>query len=107
MGRRRTRRASCDSAAGAALTPPAFAWGDRTSPRRTPENKLGRGTGPDSAVLTGLAVPRSVLLPHEPARLMLEPVERARQNRALLVPDNLLVVQEPDAQEAIQDLACE
>jgi hypothetical protein len=38
---------------------------------------------------------------------MLEPVMRSRKHRPTLVPDNLLVVQEPDSQQAIENLAGE
>ncbi len=38
---------------------------------------------------------------------MLKPIVRAGQNCSLLIPDYLLVVQEADAQQAIQHLARE
>jgi len=38
---------------------------------------------------------------------MLEPVVRSGEHRAPLVPDDLLMVQEADPQQAIQDLAGE
>ena len=38
------------------------------------------------------------------ARLVLEPVVRPREHGAPLVPDDLLVVQKPDSQQAIEHL---
>ena len=63
---------------------------------------LRRRRRPDRRVLTRLAVPRCVLLSHEPARFVLKPIQRAGEDRALLVPDYLLVMDEPDPQQAIE-----
>ncbi len=68
---------------------------------------FGEGHGPDRGVLAGLAVPRRVLLADEPRRLVLKPVQRSGEHRALLVPDDLLVVDEADAQEAGEDFGRE
>jgi hypothetical protein len=37
-------------------------------------NELGAWGIPDGGVFTGLPIPRGVLLPHEPAGLMLKPI---------------------------------
>ena len=58
----------------------------------TPHDEFGRRAGPDRGILAGLAVPGRVLFSDVPARLMLKPIVCARQHRALLVPDYLLVV---------------
>ena len=38
---------------------------------------------------------------------MLEPVVRSRQDGSAFVPDDLLVVKEPNAQQPVQNFACE
>ena len=68
---------------------------------------FGRRRVPDRRVLAGLAEPGRVLLPHVPAGLMLKPVVRPREDRPALVPDDLLVVQEADPQQAVEHLARE
>ena len=55
----------------------------------------------DGRVLAGFPEPRGVLFPDEPARLMLEPVQRARQDRSGLVPNDLLMMLEAHAKEAV------
>src|ERR1035441_10521300 len=74
---------------------------------RTAEDELRRRAGPDGRILARLPVPGSVLLADEPTRLMLKPVQRSCEHRALLVPDDLLVVDEADTQEPREHLACE
>src|SRR5579862_4094747 len=66
-------------------------------------DELGTRSGPDRRVLAGFPVPWCFGLPHKPTRLVLEPVERARQDSTSLVPDDLLVVLEADTQQAIED----
>ncbi len=68
---------------------------------------FGDGESPDRRILAGLPEPRRVLLANVPARLVLKPVVRAREHCPALVPDDLLVVQEADAQQAIKNLASE
>ena len=68
---------------------------------------FGDGRVPDGRVLARLAEPGSILLPHKPARLMLEPVMSPSENRAALVPDNLLLVQKADAQKPVEHFARE
>src|ERR1035438_8918232 len=68
-------------------------------------DELRRGGDPNRGVLAGLPVPRCVLLPHEPAGLMLKPVQGPRQDRPPFVPDYLLVMQEPDAQQPVENFA--
>src|SRR5260370_4824529 len=68
---------------------------------------FGDGESPDRRILAGLPDPRRVLLANVPARLVLKPGVRAREHCPALVPDDLLVVQEADAQQAIKNLASE
>src|SRR5580700_6232859 len=62
---------------------------------------------PNRRVLAGLAEPWRIFLSYEPARLMLEPVQRSRQDCSTFIPDNLLVVQEPKLEQSVQHLASE
>src|SRR5579862_85389 len=62
---------------------------------------------PDRRVLAGFAEPGCVLLSNVPARLVLEPVMGSRKDRPTLVPDYLLMMKEPDPQQAVQNLARE
>ena len=48
---------------------------------RAAHDEFRRRRRPDGRVLAGLAVPGRVLLPDEPAGLVLEPIERSRQDR--------------------------
>ena len=68
---------------------------------------FGEGDIPDRRVLAGLAEPGGILLAHIPARLVLKPVMRSREDRSPFVPDDLLVVQEADPQQSVQHLARE
>src|SRR5262249_6105884 len=70
-------------------------------------NELRRRRSPDRGVFAWLSIPRSVLFPHEPTWLMLKPIERPREDRPALVPDDLLVVKEADAQKPVENLAGE
>src|SRR5215469_15747988 len=74
---------------------------------RTAHDELGRGRCPNRGVLAGLAVPGGVLLADEPAGLVLEPVQRPSQDGSPLVPDDLLVVLEANAQQSVENLAGE
>src|ERR1700690_3863394 len=69
----------------------------------TSHDELRGRTSPDRRVLAGLAVPRRIHFSHKPARLVLKPVQRPRQNRPLFVPDDLLVVYESDAQQSVEN----
>src|ERR1035438_2752373 len=71
---------------------------------RSTHDELRRGRGPDRRVLPGLPVPGRVLLSHEPARLVLKPVQSPRQDRPPFVPDYLLMMQKPDAQQPVENL---
>src|SRR5215831_7792020 len=61
---------------------------------------------PDRGVLAGFAVPGRVLLPHLPARLMLIPVMSPSKDRPALVPDDLLWIEETNAEQPVQHFAC-
>src|SRR5579864_5762554 len=74
---------------------------------RAAHDELGRWRVPNRRILAGFAEPGCVLLSDIPAGLMLEPVVRSREDGAAFIPDNLLVMQEPDAQQAVQNLARE
>src|ERR1035438_7902931 len=74
--------------------------------RRT-HDEFRRGRTPDCRILTGLSVPRGIDFPDKPAGLMLEPVEGSCEHGTPLVPYQLLVVHEPNAQEAVENLARE
>src|ERR1035437_8406773 len=74
---------------------------------RTAHAELRRGRCPDRGVFAGLPKPRRVFSPNEPTGFVLKPVERPRQDRAPLVPNNLLMMFEADAQQAVQNLARE
>jgi hypothetical protein len=58
---------------------------------RGAHDELRRRRIPDRRVFTRLAVPRRILLPHVPARLMLEPVISSREHHAALVAEDLFV----------------
>src|SRR5205085_836913 len=59
---------------------------------------------PNGRVFAGLPEPRSVLLPDIPAGLVLEPVVRPREHGPAFIPDDLLVMKEPNPEQAIEDL---
>src|SRR4051812_41386770 len=62
---------------------------------------------PDRRILTGFAKPRSILLAHIPARLVLEPVMSPGEHCSTLVPDDLLMMQEADPQQSFEHLRSE
>src|SRR5579862_3506552 len=74
---------------------------------RSAHDELRRRRIPDRRVLAGFAEPGCVLLSNVPARLVLEPVMGSRKDRPTLVPDYLLMMKEPDPQQAVQNLARE
>lgn len=59
-------------------------------------DELRRRRVPYGRVLTRLPEPRRILLADVPAGLVLEPVVRAREYRPAFVPDDLLMMNEPD-----------
>src|SRR5258706_15506474 len=67
--------------------------------------KFRRGTPPDRGVLAGLAEPGRLFLPDIPTGLMLKPVMGAGQNDSRLIPNNMLMMHESDAQQTIENLA--
>jgi len=74
---------------------------------RAAHNKFRRRRCPNRRILAWLPIPWRILLSNKPAWLMLKPIQRTRQNCSTLVPDDLLVMVEPDAQKAIKHLAGE
>jgi hypothetical protein len=72
---------------------------------RAAHDELGRGRTPDRRILAGLPKPGSVLLAHIPARLMLKPVMRSREDCPLFIPDDLLRMLEADPQQTVEHLA--
>src|ERR1700722_6919661 len=74
---------------------------------RATHDELRRRRVPDGRVLAGLAKPGSVFLSDEPARLMLEPIQRPCQHGSALVPNDLLMVNESYLQQSVQHLARE
>src|ERR1700689_879839 len=75
--------------------------------RRSTHDELRGGRIPDGRILARLPVPGSVLLPDVPTRFGPEPVMRSREDGPPFIPDDLLMVQETDPQQAIQNLAGE
>src|SRR5688572_22693517 len=74
---------------------------------RATHDELRRWRTPDCRVLAWLPEPRCVFLSHIPAGLMLEPIVRSCEHCPALVPDDLLMVQRADPQQAIEDLSRE
>src|SRR5262249_52150401 len=64
---------------------------------RSAHDELRRGRVPHGGVVASLAEPGRVFLAHVPTRLVLVPVVCTRQDRAALVPNYLLWVQEADS----------
>src|ERR1700677_3121401 len=69
---------------------------------RSSHDELRRGRIPHRRVLSRFAVPGGILLSYVPARLVLKPVMSSRENRAALVPDDLLVMHEADLEQTIE-----
>src|ERR1700728_687247 len=72
---------------------------------RSAHDELRRRRVPDCRVLPSLPKPWRVLLSHIPARLMLVPIMGPSEHRAAFVPNDLLRVQEADAEETIKNFA--
>src|SRR4029077_13319753 len=74
---------------------------------RSPHDEFRRWRIPDRGVLPRPPVPRRVFLSDVPAWLVLEPIVGPGENRAPLVPDDLLMMDKFNPQQAIQNLAGE
>src|SRR5258708_22531929 len=72
---------------------------------RATHDELWRRRIPNRGVFASFAEPGRVLFSHVPAGFVLEPVVGAREHRPALVPDDLLVMQKPDLQQAVENLA--
>src|ERR1035441_8092250 len=72
---------------------------------RSAHDEFRRRRVPDGGIVAGSSVPGGILLAQIPRGLVLVPVVRPGEDRPTLVPDYLLRIEKPDAQEAIQNLA--
>src|ERR1035437_2174149 len=74
---------------------------------RSAHDEFWRRNFPNGGVFASLPKPGRIFLPNEPRRLVGEPVRRPRENRPVLMPNNLLMMQKADPQQAVENLAGE
>ncbi len=74
---------------------------------RSTHNELRRWRIPDRRVLACLPEPGRIFLSDIPAGLMLEPIMSPSKYRSSLVPDDLLMMEKTNPQQAIEDLTGE
>src|SRR5579862_6873050 len=62
---------------------------------------------PNRGVFAWFSKPRGVFFANVPTRFVGKPIMRSREYRATFVPDDLLMVQKANSQQAIENLAGE